>query len=563
MIRSKNTRRGNSAFVLLSCFVVAALWAIPPSWSKTPPAIKPDAAKAAAYIDIKSTPPKDVAANASLEDLGKFAWQQFLALSWKAGYPKTQRGQPDPQWSYGMAGAFPELLTWQTYAQTTELRPNAPLKTAWAQLGIPQYSYQVPILKDPKNPNAKNNLWNNLDEDNEIGSCDTYGRYKSQSPPKQLVLYQVKVSRDEYEYVRVNYGATQNVGPGNPVGPGGKLSVAQALAAQSIATSPSHLYYSSGFPGNCGPCDAAKAICLPCGDAPQPTGGTYEGSIEVKSAWRMLQPGDNKSRFFTTNALYYDLDAKNQLVYKNATFALIGIHIIHKTKNYPDFIFTTFEQVDVEAADMEFILLNHNTGAQMGAPIPIMRQTGQTDRTELHPVPPTLDAVTNQVHQQLTGLNPGTIWQYYRLTGVQGHPVNCPPSSPGNPKLCLSSQNPVQCAGLDPNYFMANFVVESDPSLNNFSGPGFGTNPFKDCKNIVTYSTQSGVPQGHPMDMGGCKGCHGVAQTAFGTDFSFLLDFGNNKPSIRPATLIYYPPTDALPLMKRPLKNYLRDKTQP
>jgi len=129
-----------------------------------------------------------------------------------------------------------------------------------------------------------------------------------------------------------------------------------------------------------------------------------------------------------------------------------------------------------------------------------------------------------------------------------------PPANGNSPVTCVSNQNPVQCTGLDPNYFMANFVIESDPFLNNFSGPGFGGNPFQNCNNIVTFSSQSGATQGTQMDMGGCKGCHGVAQTAFGTDFSFLLDFGNNKPSIMPATITYYPPAPAKPALKHYLK---------
>ncbi|HEX3553895.1 MAG TPA: hypothetical protein VIA62_11775 [Thermoanaerobaculia bacterium] len=548
MIRRQSDRRRKLAFLLIGCLVLGASGAVPPPGEAQAP-----------YINITSTPPSDVPANASPEDLAKFAWQQLLALSWKAGYPGTgQRGLPDPTWSYSTPGAFPTLMTWQTYAQTTELRPNFPLTTPWAQLGIPKYSYQVPIAKDPKNPNAKNNLWNNLDEDNEIGSCDTYGRYKAQPNPKQLVLYQVKVNKDEYEYLRVNYGATQNSSSG-------KLGQAQTAVTKSITSSP-YVYYSPGFPGNCGPCDPAKAICLPCGGAPNPAGGTYTGSIEVKSAWRMLQPGDDRNRFFTTDALYYDLDQNGKLVYKNGTFALIGIHIIHKTRNYPDFIFTTFEQVDVEKADMEYVLLSPPpppptppNGTQVPPFTVIQRQTGQTNRTQLHPVPRTLDTVTVKVHQQLTKLNPSTIWQYYRLTGVQGHPVNCqpnqvPPANKNAPQTCVSNQNPVQCTNLDPNYFMANFVIESDPFLNNFSGPGFGGNPFQNCNNIVTFSTQSGRTQGTQLDMGGCKGCHGVAQTALGTDFSFLLDFGNNKPSIQPATVIYYPPSNPKPALKKYLK---------
>lgn len=55
---------------------------------------------------------------------------------------------------------------------------------------------------------------------------------------------------------------------------------------------------------------------------------------------------------------------------------------------------------------------------------------------------------------------------------------------------------------------------------------------------------------------GGCKGCHGVAQTAFGTDFSFLLDFGNNKPSIKPAT-IHYDAPGSVGAKPKALKHYL------
>ena len=39
------------------------------------------------------------------------------------------------------------------------------------------------------------------------------------------------------------------------------------------------------------------------------------------------------------------------------------------------------------------------------------------------------------------------------------------------------------------------------------------------------------------ISMGGCQGCHGVAQGALGTDFSFLLDNGNGKPVYSPDIL--------------------------
>ena len=81
-------------------------------------------------------------------------------------------------------------------------------------------------------------------------------------------------------------------------------------------------------------------------------------------------------------------------------------------------------------------------------------------------------------------------------------------------------------------------------------GPGFGGNPFKNCRNTV-YANAI-------YDNGGCKGCHGVAQTSFGTDFSFLLDVGNNKPSVFPAG-INNPSNDLGPaaVPKPPQKHYL------
>jgi hypothetical protein len=555
---------GSTATLILSrCTPTPEATPARQSASAVPPGDKPDAgssgydAGSSGYLDITPTPPKELARPASMVDTAKFAWQELLALSWKSSWDKDQkRGTPDLSWSYATPGSSSgELLVWQTYAQTTELRPNTPLTTPWDSLGTPKYSYANPPLKG--SPGAVDNLWNNLDEDNEIGSCDVVGQYSPDAGPiaqQKLVLYQVKVNKDEYEYVRINFGADQNVGDKVDGGAaectadGGAHSTlcgAQLSVQANIVKGPPHTYY-PGATTTC-VCPPAQAICLPCGGSPTGSGGTLEGAIEVKSAWRMLGPNDDPSRFYTTNALYYEVATapadKGKLVYKNGVFGLIGIHIIHKTVNYPDFVFATWEQVDVESAHENYVLLNTN-GAQVGGAVPIERQKGQSNRKENHPVPPDLDTVTTAVHAQLTGLNKSTIWQYYRLTGVQGAAVDCPTDAGGPPlpSTCVAGQDPVACAKLDPNYFMANFSIESDPFLNNFSGPGFGGAPFKTCENLVY--------QGNTYDMGGCKGCHGVAQTAFGTDLSFLLDYGANKPSINPATLYYQQPSSPTKVKK-------------
>lgn len=515
-------------------------------------------AAAPPYLQITPRPPKDLASrNATQEELAKFAWQEFLALNWKASVdkqhppsPSNQRGLPDLNWSHSQpAPQFPDPLVWQTYAQTTELRPNFPLTTPWQSLGIPAYSYQV----DPVTGNGSNLLWNNLDEDNEIGSCDIYAQYKKQSSPRDLVLFQVKVNKDEYEYIRLNFGADQQCSTG-------KLGTTAAKVKANITKAPSYAYYGTKPVSTCN-CPPDQAICLPCGVlARNSTLVTPEGAIEVKTAWRRLLPGEDKTRFFTTTAIYYDLDKNGQIAYYNDTFALIGMHIIHKTTNFPDFVFATFEQVDVEKSDARFILLSPNPlgltppnvpdGTELPPAVPIVRQTGQTNRQQMHPVPQTLDDVTQKVRQQLVSLNHNTVWQYYRLTGVSGAstdcPVNLPTGMPASTINCINYQDATTCTNLNPNYYMANFVIESDPFLNNFSGPGFANAIFPVPPVIkgkpIIFGCQNTVYKNKIYNNGGCKGCHRVAQTAFGTDFSFLLDFNNNKPSVRPATIHYDAP---------------------
>lgn len=519
-------------------------------------AVAPSAPTAVpAYLQIEPYPPKDLATrDASMEDLAKFAWQEFFALNWKASidsrHPPSaanQRGTPDLNWNPRQpVPQYPNPLVWQTYAQTTELRPNGPLTIAWEDLGIPHYSYAIL----PVAGSGQNNLWNNLDEDSEIGSCNIYGQYSRQKNTKtlsrDLVLFQVKVNRDEYEYIRKNYGPDQHQ-------VNGLLSLVQAKVAKNITIGPDYAYYPRATT-TC-VCPAESAICLPCGLRPEPETGLagVEGAIEVKTAWRRLLPAEDSSRFYTTTALYYNNNSANDLAYYNDVFALVSMHIIHKTTRFPDFVFATFEQVDVERSDANYIVLDQN-GNQVGTPIPVQRQTGQNNRQQLHPVPPALEEVNRKVRAQIAALNPESVWQYYRLTGVQGASRNCAVSLPqGNPvstNNCIHYQDAAQCLALDPNYYMANFMVESDVLLNNFSGPGFGNDIFGNgsCANTVYART--------PVNNGGCKGCHGAAQTAFGTDFSFLLDFGNNKPSVQPATLNIgdLPPEPA----SVPLKRYLK-----
>jgi hypothetical protein len=473
--------------------------------------------------------------------LAAFAWQQFLALCWQSDYDTTSfsRGAPDTNWNYSMAYKPGQPLVWETYAHRSELRPSG------IALDVP-FSKQPLYLFGNKTitpaPGAAFNLFNNLDEDSEIGSCSIYLGPADPSkgdPTKQhVVLYQAKVNQAEYDYIRMTFGQTQS-------DPNGALAAAQKANVISIKN--------NRMP-------ATNGISLPAGDNSLP-GSAGEGAIEIKTAF-LLVTDENKADlkdFFQTQAIYYTVDYNPNKVpsysnwtYHNGTFALLAIHVIHKTKSYPDFIFTSFEHQSLASKPFQFILTspappkypgsNFNPfnavpppnvidGTQFGVRHLIKRQSGTnpTSNGQLYPIPPCLDTVTQTVHNELKKLNPNSIWLNYRLMGVQAN--------------ITEKWAPVASEGAGPNHFMANHVVESDAFLGNFFGPGFGGNPFPTGPKAPDGS-QSGdniLSQRKTYNMGGCKGCHGVAQTAFGTDFSFLLDFGNNKPVNNPDTIFYHP----------------------
>ena len=84
---------------------------------------------------------------------------------------------------------------------------------------------------------------------------------------------------------------------------------------------------------------------LPCGDITV-AGDAGEGAIEIKAAWRQLTPAEISSgRFFTRNVIFYT-GPQGTSSYNNAVWGLVALHIIHKTKSFPAFVFATWEQVD-------------------------------------------------------------------------------------------------------------------------------------------------------------------------------------------------------------------------
>lgn len=438
----------------------------------------PEAVSETVTLTISPTLPGDLpSGNATQEELAKFAWNEFFALNWASSWTTdNKRDSPDASWTFDKP--TPDLAVWETYIHRSELRPSsAPLTDR--STGKPTYDYQTSI---DANGITSSNFWNNLDEDNEIGSAYLLA-YDSLE-----VLYMAKTNLAEYNYLKTNL-------PDN----------AKLKQAAANGKSLTYLKNRSAMKTYCDSDTATNSICLPCGK----TGGV-QGAIEIKTAWRFLDPSkDDASRFIQKDVLYYT-EESGSLKAQTGKMALIGMHIIAKTENYPTFVFASFEQIDVRKKFLP-------TGKQDSTAI--MNYYGfksnSNDPQKNTPVVPraissTIQSVNASALDLINQTNTAgtSLLQYYRLIGVQGKPVD------------YSDKDS------DPNYFMANYVIESDSALTLFHGSF--AEPFNGEANVVTNGTT--------VNMGGCQGCHGQAQLS-GHDFSFILAAGAGKPFKEPDVL--------------------------
>jgi hypothetical protein len=441
-----------------------------------------------------SVPPHDVPQGntASVQDIAIFAWQEFVALNWPALDPTTtgKRGRADTTQSFpnikkGADGSFP-LLVWQTYQHKNELFPAGGQTNPSFDSTVPVYKYTgPPISSGPSNPSFS--LFANLDETSEIGLCVMYSHNTIR------VAYEAKVNRALFNYCNTN-GLT------NPGGSYNNLTTARNNTKNNLQK----------FGGLATPAAVQEKsiICLPYGDNSIP-GDAGEGTIEIKAAWRQLTPTEAASgRFYVRKVIFYTGTAFVNQKYNNAIWGLVALHIIHKTKSFPNFVFATWEQVDnfddsnnSNTQDLKFV----NTGTQLPN-IPVIREHA------IHSAIPPVNAAAHRA------FGPNSIWQYYKLIGVQGTPINGPP--PSNAPADTNSY-----------YYLANIVVETNQTLQNFYGAA-PNGVVVPAKNIYLNGNAAS-----PFQMGGCMGCHGTQGQIIGGDMSRLVGVAPSNSNQPPESI--------------------------
>lgn len=244
-----------------------------------------------------------------------YAWLEFIALTSPNGASPV-RGVPGNSFGSvkgGTNSTYP--LVFETYQHRSEVfpfnaaaSPNAspapgvtkpqPWDSSPNYVYSPQPTYPQNVLdKCFKAGDYSNTCFNNLDEGSQIFQNHLFFPNASDPANPYQVMFEAKVNQMEWQYVTNN--------------------------CQTDATNNCNLTLSQN-------------LLLP------------DGTIEVKVAWRPIASIDPSQlyRYHIANVITYTGDANTNPTAQVGQYAMIGLHIIHKTTNYPSFTFATFEQVD-------------------------------------------------------------------------------------------------------------------------------------------------------------------------------------------------------------------------
>jgi len=213
------------------------------------------------------------------------------------------------------------------------------------------------------------------------------------------------------------------------------------------------------------------------------------GAIDVKSAWIDMKNVPHPDRYYTRMAIVMDPDSGFNCSLK--LVGLVGLHIAQKTPSRPQWIWSTFEQIDnikQPGANAPFTFHDADTIPMPAVnPFPIDPLIVPTphpfnvDRKK--PIHPSTQ-LTNAAYQNALKQQ-NSVWQFYQLVMTQW-PLQMNPPNP---------------------------IPESQSGLPAFTFPG--TNPTSAFSNITMETFEQDLIRT------GCMSCHNGAKK---TDFLWALN---------------------------------------
>ncbi|WP_139793227.1 hypothetical protein [Ensifer aridi] len=167
------------------------------------------------------------------------------------------------------------------------------------------------------------------------------------------------------------------------------------------------------------------------------------GAIDIKAAWIDMTGVAHPERFYTRDAYLLDLAAEEC---SKTQVGLVGLHIVQKTISRPQWIWSSFEQIDniIEEHSQTPATFNAGDGVPMPArnpyvfPPPVQVPAAfNVDR--IKPVHENTKR-TNDIYQKLLA-EVGAPWQFYKLVVTQWPLSVGDPSKDGKPTNTFPGKN--------------------------------------------------------------------------------------------------------------------------
>jgi hypothetical protein len=178
-------------------------------------------------------------------------------------------------------------------------------------------------------------------------------------------------------------------------------------------------------------------ISFPMGNLGSTPATSRYGAIMVKASWKILGDGDDTSRFHKVKATIH-ITALPPRGIKDSTYeawvGLVGFHIGTRTTICPQWIWSTFEQVDNcpdtgAVQDKHYSFYNYSKGKKGLNKPPVqpwnagIKDQRPSQVARIIPIDAGTQALNDSFKSLLVAINPKSVWQYYELVGTQW-PVN-------------------------------------------------------------------------------------------------------------------------------------------
>src|SRR5580704_4221216 len=376
----------------LIAFVCGIGW---PAGAQIPqPEVSPERLAAGAQVPQPEVSPfalPDVPPTPKGEDpfqfFDNYSWRSFIALNWPAMTGAANRGRPDRTKAFGDPRGPRVWTTWKSRYEI--FQPGGAEPSAWTS-----YGGQNPCGATFANDVVTLSSFSAFGDFNQaVFSLSNLGN-PLVAQNQTYARYQVQVNQPEFNSIV-----------------GNKWYIASNLPTPTTAA-----------PFN-------------------------PGSTEIKAAWRILTDKDTpaiRSRYYVVpNAQVLDVASGKC---KPQDIALVGLHIVTKTPDRPQWIWSTFEQVDnvpgktTEPKPPPGVPFSFNNGGPPKALDPKDMPPAISPPPPPNPDPEPMQVVREQkILPQTMAMNEeywklpqikGTVWQNYMLVMTQW-PTKVVPESPG------------------------------------------------------------------------------------------------------------------------------------